>query len=100
MLAAIGLAESNGDATRKVKAGALEINNNIVKDLVLPDAQGVLVVRLGKEVEASADRLMLSGRRAYHGSVKENHGYRSYRPAKRSSSDQANKDSDRQQIRR
>ena len=49
MLTAIGLAESNSDATRKVKAGALEINNNVFKDLVLADAQGVLVVRLGKK---------------------------------------------------
>ncbi len=49
MLTAIGLAESNTDANRKIKAGAVEIDNNIVKDLMLADAQGVLVVRLGKK---------------------------------------------------
>ena len=49
MLTAIGLAESNSDATRKLKAGALEINNSVFKDLILADARGVLVVRLGKK---------------------------------------------------
>lgn len=49
MLTAIGIAESNTEATRKLKAGALEINGNVVKDLVLPDASGLLVVRLGKK---------------------------------------------------
>ena len=49
MLTAIGLADSNTDANRKIKAGAVEIDNNIFKDLVLADAQGVLVVRLGKK---------------------------------------------------
>lgn len=49
LLTAIGIAESNTDATRKVKAGALEINGSVVKDLVLAEAAGVLVVRLGKK---------------------------------------------------
>src|SRR5947208_13940742 len=37
LIAAVGLAESNTDATRKVKSGAVEINSAIFKDLVMTD---------------------------------------------------------------
>ncbi|MBV9227653.1 MAG: tyrosine--tRNA ligase, partial [Acidobacteriaceae bacterium] len=48
LIAAIGLADSNTDATRKVKSGAVEINGVIHKDL-LTDAAGLLVIRVGKK---------------------------------------------------
>jgi tyrosyl-tRNA synthetase len=49
LIAAVGLAESNTDATRKVKSGAVEINNAIFKDLVMPDPPALLVLRVGKK---------------------------------------------------
>jgi tyrosyl-tRNA synthetase len=49
MAVGIGLAESNTDATRKIKAGALEINGVVHRDLLLPQAHGVLVVRMGRK---------------------------------------------------
>jgi tyrosyl-tRNA synthetase len=49
LIAAIGLAESNSDATRKVKSGAVEINNEICKDLLLSAEPRLLVVRVGKK---------------------------------------------------
>jgi len=50
VLAFSGLAESVTDATRKLKAGAVEINGSVFRDLLLQDAQdGVLVMRLGKK---------------------------------------------------
>ncbi len=49
LVAAIGLADSVTDAARKLKAGALEINGNIHKDLLLTGATGVLIMRLGKK---------------------------------------------------
>lgn len=49
MLSGIGIVESTTEAGRKVKAGALEINGDVVRDLLLPDVSGVLVVRLGKK---------------------------------------------------
>jgi tyrosyl-tRNA synthetase len=49
LAAMIGLAESVTDATRKLKAGAVEINGNVQKDLLLTGAKGVLVIRLGKK---------------------------------------------------
>lgn len=49
LVAAIGLADSVTDAARKLKAGAVEINGNIQKDLLLTGATGVLVMRLGKK---------------------------------------------------
>jgi ribosomal 50S subunit-recycling heat shock protein len=49
LIAGIGLAESNSDATRKVKSGAVEINNAVFKELVWPDASGLLVIRVGKK---------------------------------------------------
>jgi len=49
LIAGIGLADSNSDATRKVKSGAVEINNAIYKELVMADAPGLLIVRVGKK---------------------------------------------------
>ena len=49
LLAKIGLAESVSDAVRKIKAGALEINGNRVSDLVLPVADGALIVHVGQK---------------------------------------------------
>ncbi|MBV9038824.1 MAG: tyrosine--tRNA ligase, partial [Acidobacteriaceae bacterium] len=49
LIAAIDLADSNTDATRKVKSGAVEINGVIHKDLLLTDAAGLLVIRVGKK---------------------------------------------------
>jgi tyrosyl-tRNA synthetase len=49
LLALIGLAESATDAERKLKAGAVEINGEIHKDLMLTGASGTLVMRLGKK---------------------------------------------------
>ena len=49
LLATIGLADSVTDATRKLKAGAVEVNGSIYKDLLLAGASGTLVLRLGKK---------------------------------------------------
>jgi tyrosyl-tRNA synthetase len=49
LLAAIGLAESVTDASRKLKAGAAEINGETHKELLLTGAAGILVIRLGKK---------------------------------------------------
>ncbi|MDQ2711888.1 MAG: tyrosine--tRNA ligase [Acidobacteriota bacterium] len=49
LLATVSLTDSVADATRKLKAGAVEINGSIHKDLLLPEARGVLVVRVGKK---------------------------------------------------
>ena len=49
LVAAIGLADSVTDAARKLKAGAVEINGSIQKDILLSGATGVLVMRLGKK---------------------------------------------------
>jgi tyrosyl-tRNA synthetase len=49
LLATIGLAESVTDATRKLKAGAVEINGQIFRDLLLTGSNDVLVIRLGKK---------------------------------------------------
>ena len=48
MLARIGLADSVSDAVRKIKAGAIEINGERIRDLALPDAPPELVVQAGK----------------------------------------------------
>jgi len=48
MLAKIGLAESVSDAVRKIKAGAVEINSERVRDLVVPDGSGEMLVQVGK----------------------------------------------------
>jgi tyrosyl-tRNA synthetase len=49
LLATIGLADSVTDAARKLKAGAVEINGSIHRDLLLAGASGTLVLRLGKK---------------------------------------------------
>ncbi|MBV9405868.1 MAG: tyrosine--tRNA ligase [Acidobacteriaceae bacterium] len=49
LLALVGLADSVTEAARKLKAGAVEINGEIHRDLLLPGATGILVVRLGKK---------------------------------------------------
>jgi tyrosyl-tRNA synthetase len=48
LLAAIGLAPSVTEGTRRIKAGAVEINGQIQKDLVLAGASGVITIRAGK----------------------------------------------------
>jgi tyrosyl-tRNA synthetase len=49
LLAMIELAPSVTDAVRKIKAGAVEINGNPQAELLLPNAAGTLVVRVGKK---------------------------------------------------
>jgi tyrosyl-tRNA synthetase len=49
LLAMIGLADSVTDAARKLKAGAVEINGFIHKDLLLVGASGTVSLRLGKK---------------------------------------------------
>jgi len=49
LLALTGLADSVTDAARKLKAGAVEINGEIYKELLLAGATGMLVIRLGKK---------------------------------------------------
>ncbi len=49
LLATVSLADSVSDATRKIKAGAVEINGNVHKDLLLTGASGMLVIRVGKK---------------------------------------------------
>lgn len=49
LLAGVGLCDSVTDAVRKLKAGAVEINHVIHKELLLSDAPGLLVVRVGKK---------------------------------------------------
>jgi tyrosyl-tRNA synthetase len=48
LLAKVGLAESVSDGVRKIKAGAVEINGEKVRDLVLPDPPEELVIQVGK----------------------------------------------------
>ena len=48
MLARVGLAESVSDAVRKIKAGAVEINGEKVKDLAVPNPAGEFLVQVGK----------------------------------------------------
>jgi tyrosyl-tRNA synthetase len=49
LLALIGLTGSVTDATRKIKAGAVEINGAIQKDLLLNNVPGELIIRVGKQ---------------------------------------------------
>jgi tyrosyl-tRNA synthetase len=58
LLAAVSLADSVTDATRKIKAGAVEVNGSIHRELLLSGAKGLLVIRVGKKwkrVNASPD---------------------------------------------
>lgn len=48
LLAKVGLADSVSDATRKLKAGAAEINGERVKDLVYPWSGAELLIQVGK----------------------------------------------------
>jgi tyrosyl-tRNA synthetase len=48
LLARIGLADSVTDAVRKIKAGAVEINGEKVKDLAIPNGAPELVIQVGK----------------------------------------------------
>ncbi len=49
LLAQVSLADSVSDAARKLKAGAIEINGAIHKELLLTAEAGVLVLRAGKK---------------------------------------------------
>jgi len=49
LIALVGIAESVTDATRKIKAGAVEINGNVQRELLLTGARGTLVIRVGKK---------------------------------------------------
>ena len=49
LIALVGIADSVTDATRKIKAGAVEINGNVQKELLLTGARGTLIVRVGKK---------------------------------------------------
>jgi tyrosyl-tRNA synthetase len=48
LIARIGLAESVSDASRKRKAGAIEINGTRVTDLVIPAADAELLIQVGR----------------------------------------------------
>jgi tyrosyl-tRNA synthetase len=48
LLAKIGLADSVSDAARKIKAGAVEINGEKVRDLALASPAAELVIQAGK----------------------------------------------------
>ncbi len=49
LVAQIGLADSVSDATRKIKAGAVEIDHQNHRDLILTGAEGVILIRVGKK---------------------------------------------------
>jgi tyrosyl-tRNA synthetase len=49
LIATVNLADSVSDATRKIKAGAVEINGNVHRDLLLNGVGGVLIIRVGKK---------------------------------------------------
>jgi tyrosyl-tRNA synthetase len=48
LLAKIGLAPSVTEAVRRIKAGAVEINGEKVRDLVLPDPPAEMIIQVGK----------------------------------------------------
>jgi tyrosyl-tRNA synthetase len=48
LLAKVGLAESVSDAVRKIKAGAVEINGQRIKDLTLTNPPSELLIQVGK----------------------------------------------------
>ncbi len=48
LLAKVGLAASVSDAVRKIKAGAVEINGQRVKDVALPAPPAEMVIQVGK----------------------------------------------------
>ncbi len=49
LLATISMADSVGDAARKLKAGAVAVNGSIHKELLLSGASGIIVLRCGKK---------------------------------------------------
>ncbi len=49
LLAKVGLAESVSEATRKIKAGAVEIDGKRVEDLVAANGNGEWVIQVGKK---------------------------------------------------
>ena len=50
LIASVGLADSVSDGSRKIKAGAVEINGSVHRDLLLASTgPGTLVVRVGKK---------------------------------------------------
>jgi tyrosyl-tRNA synthetase len=48
LIAKVGLADSVSDAVRKIKAGAVEINGEKVKDLAINNTAAELVIQVGK----------------------------------------------------
>jgi tyrosyl-tRNA synthetase len=48
LLPKVGLAESVSDAVRKIKAGAVEVNGEKVRDLALPSPASELLIQVGK----------------------------------------------------
>jgi tyrosyl-tRNA synthetase len=48
LLAKVGLAESNGDGVRKIKAGAVHINGERITDVVYTGALDDLLIQVGK----------------------------------------------------
>src|SRR4029077_19836812 len=48
LLARVGLAESVSDAVRKIKAGAVQVNGEKVKELLLADPPAELLIQVGK----------------------------------------------------
>jgi tyrosyl-tRNA synthetase len=55
LLGRIGLAESVSDAVRKIKAGAVQINGEKVKELLLKDPPAELVIQVGKNWKRVAE---------------------------------------------
>jgi tyrosyl-tRNA synthetase len=55
LLARVGLAESVSDAVRKIKAGAVQINGEKVKDLLLKNAPAELLIQVGKNWKRVGD---------------------------------------------
>lgn len=49
ILSRTGLADSGSDAQRKVKAGAVEVNNNKVSDFISLTFPGTYIIRVGKK---------------------------------------------------
>lgn len=49
LLPKIGLADSVSDATRKIKAGAVEVDGSKCVELTVPDAPGVLTIQAGRK---------------------------------------------------
>ncbi len=48
LLAALAMAPSVTEATRRIKAGAVEVNGQVIKEILLPEINGTAVLRAGK----------------------------------------------------